>query len=141
MIIPDVNMLIYAYDADASEHVMAKRWLDGLLDGPESVGLPWAVIIGFVRVLTNPSAMTKPVSTRDAVGYVREWLNFPHISILSPGPNHLDYVENNLDEAGAGGNLVSDSHIAAIAMEHGAVVHTNDRDFARFPGLLWHNPL
>ena len=81
------------------------------------------------------------MATADAVGYVREWFRHPHVLILNPGPMHLDYVERSLFAAGVGGNLVSDSHIAAIAMEHQAEVHSNDGDFARFPGLLWRNPL
>jgi toxin-antitoxin system PIN domain toxin len=141
VIVPDVNLLIYAYDDESSEHPTARKWWDGLLNGREPVGLPWAVVIGFIRVITNPRAMRSPVATADAVGYVREWFRHPHVLLLNPGPMHLDYVERSLFAAGVGGNLVSDSHIAAIAMEHQAEVHSNDGDFARFPGLLWRNPL
>ena len=141
MIIPDVNLLVYAYHDGAPQHDAARQWWEGLLNGQESVGIPWAVAMGFVRIMTRPSLLARPVTTGDAMGYVREWLNHSHVSVLNPGPMHLDHVERNLAAAGMGGNLVPDSHIAAIAMENEAEVHSNDGDFARFPGLLWRNPL
>ena len=141
MIIPDVNLLIYAHNDGASEHEDALRWWEGLLNDEEEVGLPWAVVISFIRLMTRVRPLERPIAIEDAVGYVREWISRPQVSILNPGPNHLDYVERILSAVRVGGNLVPDSHIAALAMEHGAVVHTNDRDFSRFPGLSWRNPL
>ena len=140
MIIPDVNLLVYAHNDQSLNHHAAMRWWEGLLNGAERIGLPWAVSTGFVRVITNPSVMV-PLSALEAVDYVRHWLQHPHITPINPGPDYLDYFRRNLAVAGIGGNLVPDAHIAALAMENQAELHSNDSDFARFPGLRWRNPL
>ena len=141
MIIPDLNLLVYSYDDGAPFHNPARRWWEGLVNGTERVGIPWVVVVGFVRLLTHGSLREVPASPVQAVDYVREWFRFPHVTPINPGPSHLDYLSRNLNAAGVGGNLVTDAHIAALAMEYQAEVHSNDTDFSRFPGLRWRNPL
>ena len=141
MIVPDINLLIYAHNPDSPEHVMARRWWDGLLHGEESVGLPWVVAMGFVRVITISGVLQTPMLPTTATDYVSDWFSYDHITPLEPGVDHLRLFRQNLSVAGSGTKLVTDAHIAALAMEYDAEVHTNDSDFARFPGLRWRNPL
>lgn len=141
MIVPDVNPLVYAYNTDAPKHEAARAWWESLVNGTEKVGLPWLVITGFIRLMTNPRAVVHYVTPDQAIDYVREWLACKHIILISPGPTHLELLRQNLDAAGAGGNLVPDAHIAALAMEYDAEAHTGDADFGRFPGMQWRNPL
>ena len=141
MIVPDANLLIYAYHEEDPSHLAALRWWDSLIAGSESVGIPWVVSIAFVRVITNPSALTQPLTPSQAVDFVREWFEFPHIAPLNPGAEHLTLMREHLVAVGVGGNLVTDAHIAAVAMEYQAEVHSADADFGRFPGLRWRNPL
>ena len=141
MIVPDVNLLVYAYSDGTPFHDAARRWWEGVVNGMEQVGLAWAVISGFLRVMTHPGLLTPPMAPAQAIGYVRDWLRYDHIITINPGEKHLRLLQRNLDAAGTGGNLVPDAHIAALAMEYGAEVHSNDSDFSRFPGLQWHNPL
>ena len=140
MIIPDINLLVYAHNNQSLNHHVATRWWEGLLNGAESIGLPWAVSTGFVRVITNPTVM-EPLSALESVDYVRHWLQYPHIAPINPGPGYLDYFRQNVEVVGIGRNLVPDAHIAALAMEYEAELHSNDSDFGRFPGLRWRNPL
>ncbi|MXZ03168.1 MAG: type II toxin-antitoxin system VapC family toxin, partial [Chloroflexi bacterium] len=112
-----------------------------LLNGTERVGLSAVVVSGFVRIITNRSALANPLMPTVAVDVVKEWFEHPHVVPVNPGPLHLGLFRQNLEAAGVGGNLVTDAHIAAIAMEHQAEVHSNDSDFARFPGLRWRNPI
>ena len=141
MIVPDINLLVYAYNNSDRHHTVARRWWEGLVNGTETIGLPWVVMTGFVRIMTHPGILTHPASPAQAMGYVRDWLRYGHITPLNPGLEHLALLQQNLAAAGAGADLVPDAHIAALAMEHQAEVHSNDSDFGRFPGLQWHNPL
>ena len=141
MIIPDVNLLTYAHDDDALEHIAARRWWDGLLHGAESVGLAWVVVTGFVRQITHPRIVYEPLPPDTAMAIVDQWFELPHVFPLNPGNEHLKLFRHCIDAVGVGGNLVTDCHIAALAMEYDAEVHSNDSDFARFPGLSWRNPL
>ena len=142
MIIPDTNLLVYAYNDEVSQHTAARQWWEDLVAGHESVGIPWVVSTAFIRLMTNPRVFTSPLSTSDAIGHVQEWFQQQHIAPVDPGPGHFSHLRRTLEAAGRGGNLVPDAHIAAIAIEHQAEVHTyNARDFARFPGLQWRNPL
>ena len=142
MIVPDVDLLVYAYNTGAPRHTDARRWWEGLVNGVASVGIPWAVSTGFIRLSANPRIVAAPWSPAAAVEQVRQWLTREHINPLNPGERHLEYLERNLAVAGATANLAMDAHIAALAIENGAEVHTyNIRDFQRFPGLLWRNPL
>lgn len=141
MIVPDVNLLVYAYNSDAPHHNAARNWWEGLLSGTGAVRLPWVVCCGFVRLMTHQSVLLRPMSTDDALKHVRAWLAVPNVEVLEPGPRHLELLQGLLAEAGVGGNLVTDAHIAALAIEHQAEVHSNDVDFGRFSGLRWRNPL
>ncbi len=141
MIIPDVNLLLYAYSEQTRLHEPAREWWESLLNGTERVGVPWAVVVSFVRLMTNRSAVTNPITPTQALDFVDEWFVRTHVLALNPSSRHLMFLRRNLMAAGVGGNLVSDAHIAALAMEHQAEVHTNDRDFVRFPGLMWRNPI
>ena len=141
MIVPDVNLLLYAHVEAAPLHPSARHWWESLTNGTERVGVPWVVAIGFVRLATHPSTLVHPLSPAEAVDYVDEWFRLPHVTPLNPGRQHLTLVRRALEAAGVGGNLVTDAHIAALAMEYQAEVHSNDSDFSRFPGLRWRNPL
>ena len=103
--------------------------------------MPWAVSTGFVRLMTHPRVLTSPVSPSDAMTYVGDWFLRPHVTPINVDSEHLNLLQRNLDAAGVGANLVTDAHIAALAMEYQAEVHSNDSDFSRFPGLRWRNPL
>ena len=141
MIVPDLNLLIYAHSDGTPLHQPARQWWEGLVNGSERIGVPWLVAAGFVRLLTHPSVLRHPTSPEQAVDYVTEWFGSPNVVPLNPGAQHLGIFRNALAAAGVGGNLVTDAHIAALAIEHQAEIHSNDADFARFPGLRWRNPL
>ena len=141
MILPDTNLFLYAYREDVESHDVARAWWEDLIAGRERVGIPWAVISGFVRIMTNPRSVTFPILPTVAFDTVNTWFEHPHIITINPGSQHMSLFRQNLERAGVGGNLVTDAHIAALAMEYQAEVHTNDRDFARFPGLRWRNPI
>ena len=141
MVIPDTNLLLYAYDQDARFHDASRQWWQDLVNGTERIGVPWVVSSGFVRLITNPKLMRHPPAPELALDLMREWFEFPHITPINPGLDHLTLFRQNLVATGVGGNLVTDAHIAALAMEYQAEVHSNDADFGRFPGLRWRNPL
>ncbi len=141
MIIPDVNLLVYAYNDEAQFHEPARLWWEGAVNGTERVGVPWVVSTGFVRLLTHPRVLTRPVNATQAVDYILEWFAYPHVIPINPGVEHLTYFRRNLAAVGMGANLVTDCHIATLAMEYQAELHSNDTDFSRFPGLRWRNPL
>ena len=141
MIAPDTNLLLYAYCPDAPLHKASRAWLEQILSSVEPVGFPLPTLHSFVRLLTNPIIAGKIVTLTDALALVDEWLSLPQVSVLHPGDQHWNLLKHIANEGHAAANLFPDAVIAAIALEYGAVVHTNDRDFARFPGLRWHNPL
>ena len=141
MIIPDINLLVYAYNGGAPYHDSARAWWEDLMYSMERVGIPWVVSVGFVRLITHPKVIARPSTTTEAVDYVFDWFRLPHVTTVNPGAGHLTFFRRNLVAAGVGGNLVTDAHIAALAMEYQAEVHSNDTDFSRFPGLRWRNPL
>ena len=141
MIIPDVNLLVYAHNDGAPYHDPARHWWEGLIEGEERVGIPWVVSVGFVQLMTHPRVLVSPATPVQAVDYVREWFQFPHVLSINPGPDHLIHFRRNLLAVGVGANLTTDSHLAAVAMEYQAEIHSTDMDFSRFPGLRWRNPL
>ena len=141
MIVPDLNLLIYAHNEEAPYHASAKAWWEGLVNGEETVGIPWIVSTGFIRLMTHPRVLVRPMTVTQAIDYVYEWFRSPQVMPLNPGDEFLGYFRQNLIVAGSGPNLVTDAHIAALAMEHQAEVHSNDIDFSRFHGLRWRNPL
>ena len=141
MIIPDINVLLYACDSGSPFHARAAEWWQSCLSGTEPVGLPPVVVFGFVRIATNGRAFLHPMTPAEAAGHVRSWLEQPPVQLLDPGPDHLQHVLKLLEGLGTAGNLVSDAQMAALAMDHDAALHTADTDFARFQGLRWFNPI
>ena len=141
MIVPDVNLLIYAHNDGVPLYTRARHWWEGLLNGTEPIGVPLVVAVGFIRLSTLPQVLSVPFSPDRAVDTVEEWFRLRHVSPVEPGPEHLTLMRRALAATGSGGNLVNDAHVAALAIEHQAEVHSNDADFGRFPGLRWRNPL
>ncbi|MGH9417577.1 MAG: type II toxin-antitoxin system VapC family toxin [Terriglobales bacterium] len=141
MILPDINLLLHAYNGDSPHHAGARRWWLELMQGEGSVGLPWAVLLGFLRLSTHPQVMPRPMAVGVATAHVRAWLAQAHVLVLEPGPRHAGILLDLLDAIGTAGNLTTDAHLAALALEHQAELHSTDADFARFPGLRWRNPL
>ena len=141
MIVPDINLLVYAYNDGTPYHTAARQWWEGLINGTERVGVPWVVSTGFVRLMTHTRVLTFPLLPAAAVDCVMEWFQYAHVTPVNPGAEHLIHLRRNLDAAGTAANLVTDAHIAALAIEYQAEVHSNDTDFSRFPGLRWRNPL
>lgn len=141
MIVPDINLLVYAYNADAPSHASARHWWEQCLNAAPSVGIPWVVILGFVRLMTHRSVLFTPMDPALAVEHARTWLDRPNVEILQPGPRHLETLTILFGAVGVAGSLTTDAHLAALAIEHQAELHSNDADFARFPGLRWRNPL
>lgn len=141
MIVPDVNLLVYAHNRASPWHDEAREWWESSLTRRAPVGIPWVVSIGFVRLVTLPRVTPRPLGSARALGLVATWLERSHVDVLAPGPRHLDLLASLFDAAGVAGRLTTDAHIAAITIEHGAELHSNDADFARFPGLRWRNPI
>lgn len=141
MIVPDINLLMYAYSSGAIHHAKAKAWWEGCLNGTEPVGLSWVVIYGFARLMTNPRVLESPIGMIEALDIVETWLKRPQVLALSPGARHLEMMKDLLRSSGGGSALTTDAAIASIAREHRAVVHSNDVDFLRFEGVTVVNPL
>jgi uncharacterized protein len=141
MIVPDVNLLLHAYNSGSKVHDRARTWLEDLMNGDRPVGFAWAVVLGFVRITTHPAVLSRPLDASDACGIARSWLERPHAGILHPGERHAQLVFGLLESLGTAGNLTTDAHLAALAIEHQAELHSTDADFARFAGLKWRNPL
>lgn len=141
MIIPDINLLLYAYDAGSPFHAKAAGWWQACLSGTEPVGLLHVVTFGFVRIATNARTFLNPMTPAEAAGHVRSWLEQPPVQVLAPGPDHIRHTLKLLETLGTAGNLVSDAQMAALALDHDAVLHTADTDFVRFQGLCWLNPI
>ena len=141
MILVDVNLLISAIATQAPNHLAAKTWLNAVLQRDEEIGLPWAVLVGFVRISTNPRAMTNPLTIEAALQQIDEWLALPGVRVLNPTPGHERHFAEVCRASNATGNLVTDAHLAALAIEHNCELASNDTDFARFPRLRWVNPL
>jgi toxin-antitoxin system PIN domain toxin len=140
--LPDVNLLIYAVDSGSAQHERARPWLEQALSGTEEVAFAWAVLLGFLRISTNPAAFAAPLEAEEALEHIREWLGQPAATTVAPGSGHVGLLEELLKPLGAAGNLTSDAHLAALAIEHGAELCSADSDFGRFgAGLRWTNPL
>ena len=141
MIIPDINLLVCAYNSDAPFHDRSKEWLEECLSGRTVVGLPWIVVLGFVRIMSSSVVLTSPMHPAEAVQHVESWLERPQTQIVNPGPRHLEILGDLMQSSGASGRLTTDAHLAALAIETQSELHSNDLDFGRFPGLRWTNPL
>ena len=141
MIVPDASVLVYAYDRTSDLHRVARRWWESVLSGSEPIGIPWVVILAFVRLVTHPVLCENPMTIAQARQAVESWFRVDQVRLLAPGPATFDYFFDLLQQAGTGGNLSTDAMIAALAIEHGGSVYSTDRDFSRFPKVRWQNPL
>ena len=141
MIAIDANLLIYAYNSSSPYHQRAKRWLESILSGENLVRIPLQSILAFLRITTNSRIFEHPFSARQAVEIVDSWLRQPQVELLSFGPRHWSILRQLMPVSQATGPLVMDAHLAALSMEHGATLYTTDRDFTRFEGLSFENPL
>ncbi len=141
MILVDANLLLYAYHPASDEHARCRAWLEDALSGHEPVRLAWVTLLAFIRISTSPRVFETPLAVDEATAIVSAWLAQPCVGILEPGERHWEILCDLLSAGQVRGSLVTDAHLAALALEHGATLHTNDRDFARFPGLRLATPL
>jgi uncharacterized protein len=141
MIAIDANLLIYAHSSSSPDHAASLAWFESCLDSDEPVGIPNLCVHAFLRFVTNPKIADRPLSFEDGVEVVDRWLLSPHLSILYPGNNHWSIVTRLAQRSRLRGAILTDAFIAATAIEYGATLFTHDRDFARFAGLRWHDPL
>ncbi len=132
MKLPDVNVLIYASNTRAQEHGTARAWLERALSGAEPVALAWVSLLGFVRVSTR---LTRPLSPHEALDAIDEWLDRPNAEVVHPTRRHAHVLRRLIEQTGTAGNLTTDAHLAALAIEHGATLASFDGDFHRFPDL------
>jgi toxin-antitoxin system PIN domain toxin len=141
VIVLDANILLYAYDSASSQYLEARSWIEQEFSGTAAIGLPWQTASAFLRIITNSRLPGERLSLADAVQIVDSWMEQPNVRVLAPGEDHWRLFRQMIVEGQAAGGLVTDAHLAALTIEHGGVLHTSDRDFARFPGLRWTNPL
>jgi toxin-antitoxin system PIN domain toxin len=141
MILVDVNLLLNAYNRDFPDHAAARTWWEGVVNGRESLGLAWITVLAFIRIMTSPRAMPNPMPVDKATAAVGSWLELPQVDMIEPGPQHPEILFRLIRLVGVGGNLTTDAHLAALAIEYQARLASTDTDFARFPGLKWFNPL
>lgn len=141
MILPDVNLLLHAYNNESPLHPAARVWWETLLNGTRPVGLAWATILGFIRITTHRQILSNPLPVASACGHARAWLAQPYVELVDPGTRHAGILFGLLESLGTAGNLTTDAHLAALAIEHQAELHSTDVDFGRFQGLRWINPL
>lgn len=141
MIIPDVNLLLYAHNEDSSLYLKASTWWTNIISKEMSLGLPWIIIVAFIRLITSQSVLPHPTSSDQAIDIVNSWLELSNVQVIEPGRKHLNILREILKQGNATSRLTTDAHIAALAIEYSAEIHSNDLDFARFSGLKFHNPL
>jgi len=141
MIIPDVNVLVHAYNSGSAHHKTARDWWERTLTLPRPVGLCWTVILGFIRIATHRRILENPMRPAEAIRRVRSWLAVPGVQMLTPGESHSEILFGLLEHLGTAGNLTTDAHLAALAIEYQAEMASTDTDFARFPNLRWFNPV
>jgi len=141
VILPDVNVLLYAFRSDAPNHGAYRDWLEELVNGDSAYGMSPQVLCSVIRVSTHPRVYARPSRLADSLGFARVLLDQANCSVVEPGPRHWTIFEDLCARGAAGGNLVQDAWFAALAIESGCEWVTTDRDFARFPGLRWRAPL
>jgi toxin-antitoxin system PIN domain toxin len=139
-LIVDANVLLYAVDERSHFHDSARSWLDDAMNGAERIGFPWASLMAFQRIITHPRATANPLAPADAWSYVTDWLDADQAWVPTPGIRHRDVLGRLLTGGDVRGNLVTDAHLAALAIEHGTGICSFDSDFARFDGLRWIHP-
>ncbi len=141
MIVPDINLLLYAEIGAFAHHAAARRWWEEVLNGERQVGLAPVCLFGFLRLSTSRRVLTDPLRIEDAIDRTEAWLGQPNVTVLVPGSQHLTIAFRLLKQLGTGGNLTTDVQLAAHAVEHNGEVYSNDVDFGRFEGVRWINPL
>ncbi len=141
MIVPDLNLLVYTFNASAQQHDNAVTWWEGLLNSSSFVGIPWTVYLGFLRLMTGRHILVRPYSCEEVADIVSKWFSIHTVSLLRPSEKTRQILEKLIVEHQLSGGIVSDAVIAALAIEHDATIHSNDTDFARFNDLRTHNPL
>jgi len=140
MKILDLNLLLYATNRDSSVHPKARAFVETVLSGDEAVGVPWTVVLGFLRLATSPRVFPAPLSVAQAIDTVDRWFQKASVTQIGPGEGHWEILRDLLREAGTAANLTTDAHLAALAIERGAELCSTDSDFSRFRGLRWTNP-
>ena len=141
MILPDVNVLLYAFRGDSSDHPAYRGWLESVMNGEMAYGMSPQVLAGVLRVATHPRIFRQPSRLSDVIAFTTVLLNQPHCQIVQPGARHWSIFQDLCQRANVTGNLVQDAWFAALAIESGCEWITADRDFARFEGLCWRPPL
>ena len=141
MIIPNVNLVLDAYNPASVRHTAASDWWNRTMIGPQPIGLAWVTILGFIRISTHRRASPNPVFPTEATRRVSTWLENPRVRIITPGERHTKLLFGLLEDLGTAGNLTTDAHLAALAIEYQAEIASTDTDFARFKGFRWFNPL
>ena len=141
LILPDLNLLLYAYNSHVAQHKLARDWWESCVNSDELIALPHEVLFGFVRIATNPRLGDAAISLGKAGSVVEGWVGLPQARVITPTAGHFSRVMGLMTQAMARGTVLSDAVLAAYAIEHRACLCTNDTDFARFPGLNWTNPL
>ena len=141
MIVPDANILVYAHSRQSQFFEASVAWWEEALNGNESIGLSWVVILGFIRLTTNPSAYLEGIDVRHTLQIVESWLTNPNVVVLNPGRDHFQIMSNILSNINLGNKLVSDAHLAALAIENRATLCSHDRDFQRFSGFRLFDPI
>lgn len=141
MILVDANLLLYAAIREYPQHEAAATWFDDRMNGTQAVGLPWPSLLAFIRLAINPRVHEEPPTMNEAWNLVREWLECDPAFVPTPGPRHHEVLERLLLDGSPNHRNVPDAHLAALAIEHGLVLATHDRGFARFEGLRWERPL
>jgi toxin-antitoxin system PIN domain toxin len=141
VIVLDVNLLLYAYDDTSTHHTAARAWVKSVFSGQELIGLPWQTVCAFLRLTTNSRIFQNCISMEIAVGIAQQWMGLKQVRLLAPGELHWSLLRQMLIEGQVKGPLATDAELAALTIEHGGVLYSTDRDFARFPGLRWVNPL
>jgi len=141
MIVPDTNLLIYAYDSSSRFHTQAKTWFESAMSGTEPIGMPASVIAAFVRLMTHPKVFTNPMSVDTVCSIVDSWLDHPTLTVLGDDTQTMRQCLNLLKQVGVARNLSNDAQIASLVLKQGATLYSNDTDFYRFKGLHPINPL
>jgi uncharacterized protein len=136
----DANVLLYAVNRDADHHDRSRRWLDGALSGDATVAFSWIALLAFVRLATKEGLFPQPLSLDGAMDRVDGWLSAEPAVVVEPTVDHPRILRDLLRDVGAGGNIVNDAHLAALAIEHRCSVVSYDNDFARFGGVRWEPP-
>lgn len=141
MKIVDLNILLYAVNSEAAGHVRARAWWERAMNDEETIGLPWVVLLGFLRLSTSPRVFPRPLSPETASAKIDAWLARDHVQVVREKDDHWDTLKPLVGSAGTAGNLTTDAHLAALTLSHDAVLVSSDLDFGRFRGLRWENPL